>query len=264
MSRNKMTIKIVVNGFNKLGTREKGEKIIELLDKYNLGPWKYDTGERTKYTYQREEFLEFWTGMEKKHGVGMPFIKGKNFYFDIAWGSAIPYTSFAVIKLNLFESIDSLIEFAKAFFIWKEACYGYVCLGNELGKMYTPGLSMLDCLPGITWINIFGKPYVEMFKEENLLISPAYKSYKLEDGSYIIITSQAPFEDDCIMEEKNENLKKYLGVQHFCSRKYISANTIDEIIERCICIRPDEGYTIPDFTKYYPHVVYNGYCFIKA
>lgn len=48
------------------------------------------------------------------------------------------------------------------------------------------GENLEQCLPGVYWVNIFGKLYVDWFGEDKFKTLPCFYKEKLRDGSYLV------------------------------------------------------------------------------
>lgn len=245
-------LQITIKSFVNWGDKEKPEELIKLMNKYGIVPLKYDKSEKTKYNFEANAFFNFWMMMEKKHGLGIPFIKGKGFYTSINWGGAMPNQAWFTIDSKIFMDEQAILNFTKDFFNWGEAAYGYATLDERTKKMYTPGNNIEDCLGNIAWANFFSKPYVDMWGEEKLLNAPAWKKEKLENGGFMFLASKSIFTDS-EEAEKNENcLKEYLGEKYFYkNQNKPQISTYNQIIENFLNPPLNNGYEAPDFKKYY-------------
>lgn len=252
----KAQIYVSVKGFVRLGTEEQCREFVDVLMQNNLPPLKYGTSDRPRNVFKTEDFVKFWTEMEKKRGLGIPFIRGDGFYVSVNWGGAKPYYTFLVISGKKFFDWDSVIKFTKDLYNWNNACYGYIKLEKEYSKeLATPGYNIINCLGGITWANFFGKPYIDMWGEEKLLNAPTYKTERLDDGGFLLVTTESPLTDPAIAAEAEAKLRAYLGEEHFykCPTGEPERITREELYERVFGNHEPEptGYVAPNFGKYY-------------
>ena len=247
-------VDVTVYGFKNIGTEEKCREVIDVLMRNGLVPLKYGTSERPKNVFNIEDFVKLWTDMEKKKGFGIPFIRGDDFYVSISWGGAKPYYTFLNIAAKKFSDWKSVIEFSKDLFSWNESCYGYIGLDGVVDRLYAPGLNIIDCLGGITWANFFGKPYVDMWGEEKLLKAPTWKTERLKDGGYLLITDESPTAIG--RDDAEKKLREYLGEKYFYKKPLINKSetiTREELYEKVFGDHEPEptGYMAPDFSNYY-------------
>lgn len=251
------TVDITVYGFQKQGSEEKCRSFLKVLAKNGYVPLKYGSSERGGYAFDNEnDFLSFWTGLEKgNHGIGILVVKGKGLYISVKWGGAKPYCTWINLTIKKNEDWIKLLHFAKDIFQWSGAVYGYTKLTKERNELATPGCNIIDCLGGITWANFFGKPYVDMWGEEKLLNAPTWKTERLDDGGFLLITTESPIIDPVVAAEAEAKLRAYLGEEHFYKRPTGEPERItrEELYEKVFGDHEPEptGYVAPDFEKYY-------------
>jgi hypothetical protein len=238
--------------FKRLGDRKKCEDLIKVFSNNNLIPLRYDTSERTKYIYRENEFCDFWVNMEIERGYGIPFIRGQGFMASFSWGGAKPYFGWFSISTKVLSTPNLIRNFTIDIFEWAEACYSYASFEEYKKKLSTPGMNIMNCLGDITWANLFGKPYVDMWGEEKVINAPAWKTERLKNGGVILVTTESPFIEKKIAEKYEEKLKEYLGKTYFC-RKPIQQETLtyEELLQKSANPLPIIGYKTPDFSKYY-------------
>lgn len=244
-------IHISIKTFKRLGDKQKCKALIDLLFRNNLVPLKYDTSEGTRFKFEEDAFIKFWVDMEEKRGFGIPFIKGEGYNASFSWGGAKPYFAWFTISLGVLSTTDSILNFTKNIFEWSESCYGYATFDDYSKKLYTPGMNIMDCLGDITWANFFGKPYVDMWGEEKLINAPTWRTERLNDGGFLLVTTESPLVEQKIAEKYEEKLKKHLGSNYFC-RKPIPQETLtyQELLEKVANPPPIVGYKAPDFSRY--------------
>jgi hypothetical protein len=80
--------------------------------------------------------------------------------------------------------------------------------------------TLLDCIPDMYWLTIFGKPYLEMFGREKLLAAPQCSSRPIgEDHVALQLTNslEEVWANELGYEEKKSALKRYLNERAFLS-----------------------------------------------
>ena len=88
------------------------------------------------------------------------------------------------------------------------------------------GVDLEDSLPGLYWLNYFGRPYVQMIGKQKLLAAAAYEVHDLKDGVLIKLSS-TPFEWQGEAYQSSEQLiTKHIGTEFFFSKTDLTRNTI--------------------------------------
>lgn len=73
-----------------------------------------------------------------------------------------------------------------------------------------------EALTDIVWLNVFGRPYVDMIGRERLLSTPAYSVKELPNGAIVVQASESPFEHGSKeYDERCKKIKEHIGLQYF-------------------------------------------------
>jgi len=73
-----------------------------------------------------------------------------------------------------------------------------------------------EAITDIVWLNVFGKPYVDLIGRDKLLSCPCYKVEELSNGAIVIQVSETPY--DFGTQEYSEmcdKIKRQIGLQYF-------------------------------------------------
>jgi hypothetical protein len=250
----KNKIDIMIRGFGNLGKPELAEEFFcileELLEKKM--PTKLGIDEPIKIPYSREEGIKLWLESERigKLGGGI-LIKGPFGFGMIDWNKADNSNDITLlISTKVVGSklgIERLIKFAKNAFIWLNGVYGYV--SHESRPLSSPGMSYTTCLPDITWLNLFGKPYVEMFGVKVIESAPCFVD-RFAENSYLLKVSEGPQQVTPEILEKHEQIKKHLGKKAFDRKDPQKSFYTFEEIQAGLHEVNEEGYIAPDFSDY--------------
>lgn len=155
-------------------------------------------------------------------------------------GSAwIPGNQISVqVRSNSVQNEDAIV--------WAERCFGHLCatldpfygfacaseeyraknIFAEGGAVRAIGINIARYLPGLYWLNFFGKPYVEMIGMERILQAPAYRVARISSGCML---ETAPRPDEWNRSEYHTvvaRVLRHLGEQYFFSRDRESADSI--------------------------------------
>jgi hypothetical protein len=85
----------------------------------------------------------------------------------------------------------------------------------DFGKMLLP-VNLAKGLPGIFWANFFGTKYVELIGKEKFLNAQSHKKQELINDGFLLITTPSPLDVANVgCRNKQEELKKYIGLQYF-------------------------------------------------
>jgi hypothetical protein len=99
--------------------------------------------------------------------------------------------------------------------------------------------------PELHWINLFGRPYIELFGREKLLSAPCYKVEELAEGIIALQLTDNLFEP--IPEEMRASVKKYLCEQAFVE----SGKTYRDYLNKDIIV-PNFDYSQVMFDRTQP------------
>jgi hypothetical protein len=119
------------------------------------------------------------------------------------------------------------------------------------------------CIGGISWLTLFGAPYVEMFGKETLKTVPCIVEEFNED-QFLLLTSEEPIAATPELLALQERVRKHLGedafFRHEEKAKHLKSYTAEELQEGKD-VADKAGYRAPDFAKWYgttPDDVRNG------
>lgn len=243
---------ITVYSFQTQGSKEKCIGFLKAINDAGLKPLKYGSSERARHSYENEnQLIDYWTRSDKcNYGIGIVVIRGKGFYALIKWGGAKPYCTWIKFSVTKQENWDAILKFAQALFTWNGAVYGYVELESETNQLSTPGCNILDCLGGIAWGNLFGKPYVDMWSKQKMLDAPAWKTKILDNNGVMIVTTKSPLVESA---DAKALLKTYLGNQCFYNHPESAPKLItrEELYQSVFgnYNKIQTNYVAPDFAK---------------
>ncbi len=229
---------------NDFYNRELATKIIELINSYgkDFMPDKFDNYQPLKKKYNLEnldEVLEGWLN-EEGNSVNKEYMMG-SLLMDKSRSSKASYmVSWKKTQEPNFHffSFDCNIDYLKKngnLSKFLELC-SKLCLilnpvqgeiVNCMGKHTFAPLDLRLRHPELQWLNIFGKPYIELFGREKLLNTPCYKAYELSEDIIIIQLTESVFED--IPDEVRLKVKEYLGKDAFVELGKSSHNYKDGI-----------------------------------
>ncbi len=210
-------------------TDNSGQEIFEILLKSDFFvPDKFDSREPERYVFNEENqsrFLEFWKSEIK-------FLILKKIKPHISWIMIRMWpknmnrfnemsASFDSRYLSEKNGINNLVSFAKKLYLWGRVDHGYICHEedwnnkNYFGSFtkitkdrysFTGGISLIENLPGIYWVNFFGPAYVDFFGEVKFKEIQTFSKEKMKNGGYLLIISETPneFKSKNIIEEQNK------------------------------------------------------------
>jgi hypothetical protein len=180
------------------------------------------------------------------------FIKNKNFWASLHIEGRKPIANGFYLKIEGHEWI-STINFIKLLYQLFKPFYLHAGEQNTC-RIYTPGYSAVQCLGGMCWLNIFSKPYIDMWGRKKLENAPDCKVEWLEDGSVMILMVESPLEEEDITQKAEEKLKQYLGEESFFrdddkKKSFTPAEFKEYILHK----PPRKKYKVPDFSQYYDY-----------
>jgi hypothetical protein len=228
--------------------------LLEYIESIDLLPLKYGfSSYRPKYEYNSERKMDVADLCYKE---GSTSIKGKEFLieFGVSETYAKPYLHTFKIKTSSKVNPQRLVDIGVKLCSILKACYGFAHLSNDY-DWGTPGRSIEDCIFGFSWLNIFGKPYIDLWQKERILKAPAIISTC--DDFVIIMLSQTPFTEIEELRKKNDELKTYFGFKYFYNKRFENQKTsfksVQEISEYHKMLDEKADYLAPDFHKYYDY-----------
>jgi hypothetical protein len=84
-------------------------------------------------------------------------------------------------------------------------------LVHEGGRTYALGVRLAEGLPGLYWLNFFGKPYVRFIGEDRLLSAPAYEVKKVGNGVLIALNDSPLSWQSADYNEREINTINHIG-----------------------------------------------------
>lgn len=246
-------------GFSRLSGTTKAMEFMEILE--STGEWlipkKINDNEPIKIPFSKDNLKEVWNKMEiwSKGFVGSILFQNDYVTGSITWDAKNTNTISLWTNNTKKATLESkkakqVVELAKKLFLWANSVYGYGAHPSQGGVHYTPGLSYMDCLGGITWLALFGPPYVEMFGRERLLSAPCYVEEFAKDR-FLLMTSEEPREPDEELLALQERVKQHLGVEAFYRHDEPRQTVFTwEDIRQGKHLPNAQGYRSPDFSAY--------------
>lgn len=237
------TIWLSIKGFSSNKSVESCHQLLKIIQTRGLKISKCGDAEDTYREFVMDDFLALW---RKENSVNF---KGKRFE-----GMAILGPDVFAISFFLSSEVKPsvLLDFTKDLYDWQsDAFWGHVGAFRNSG-IYLSGRTADQCLPGVSWANLFGKPYVDAWGEEKVKHAPAYQISPLHDGGCMIVTSESPFDDPEESEAKRESLRDYLGRDYFFVPPDQPVTlTRDDLIQEMMHPKEKKKYLTPDFARYY-------------
>lgn len=223
---------------------ELATKVIELINSYgkDFMPDKFDNYQPLKKKYNLEnldEVLEGWLNEEgnrvnKEYMMGSLLMKksrSSKASYMISWEKTQEpnFHSFSfdcdIEYLKKKGNLSKFLELSSKLCLVLNPVQGRIV--NCMGKHTFAPLDLRLRHPELQWLNIFGKPYIELFGREKLLNTPCYKAYELSEDIIIIQLTESVFED--IPDEVRLKVKEYLGKDAFVELGKSSHNYKDGI-----------------------------------
>lgn len=198
------------------------ESLLEILLSYGLVIDKADNQEPIRKDFVKNNLLQIWKGIGIEGGcLSCDFLfKGKKeikFSGMATWNLNLHPNTEAFNGIDLWLNIpknydiDSLMKLGDDIFVWCEAVYGYITeeskdpSNNLIGNIY-------NGLPGLMWVNYFGKPYIT---DSDFSILNDYTP--INHGIRLVL-SEKP-NDEILSDSKFlESVKNEIGAEWFSSR----------------------------------------------
>jgi hypothetical protein len=249
-------IYLLIRGAGNLGKMELAEDFFHML--HEIGseciPTRLGICEPMKIQYSIENAKKLWLESEKKGkwGGGIIFKGASGLLGSVNWNDVDNSNDLSFrIASNVMLSgkkIDKFVTFTKKLFVWSNGFYGHAYHGSK--PIFSSGLDYKTCLPGISWLNLFGKPYVNMFGADVIESAPCYVE-KFAESSYILLTSKEPRTVTPDLLYRHELVKDHLGKEAF-DRKDTPRQSVYtwEDIRTGKHLPSTEGYRSPDLSEY--------------
>jgi len=205
---------------------EKADQLAKVLTSESdfIVPEKFDQREPEHFTFDPENLTklhEFWTSRSPDvlFKRKKPYLNWLN--LTIAHGKRFNeiLSGFDDRYFKEEDKIAKLISYVKQLYKWGDIDHGYVChrkdweIKNKFERpteikgrpVSTGGVWLGEFLPGIYWINFFGPTYINFFGKERFVSLPTYYKEELQDGGFMVLTAQSPFDYD---KSKTKKLEK--------------------------------------------------------
>jgi hypothetical protein len=221
------------------------QKIRAYAEKWNL----YNSESSKKIWIKSSEiYKKFRGGIFGGGDVSFQGKKPRLYYGCVNWEFNGYNNIFISISMKYIESTigyNKFLELIKRLFIWCNGFYGYGKHPSQYSIHSTPGLDYETCIGGISWLTLFGAPYVELFGKETLKTVPCIAEEFNED-QFLLLTSEEPIEATPELLALQERVRKHLGEDAFFRHAEEAKRA------KMGYDAPDEtGYRAPDFAKWY-------------
>jgi hypothetical protein len=248
-------IHLLIHGYKSLGKKSLAEEFLQILK--DAGeiylPSKIGMYEPIKTPYSVEDTIKLWVESEKEMNYGgSVMMTGSNqLSWSIDWkldGSNSVSLWIATKSAIAKKGTEHLVALAKQLFIWANGVYGYGCHISQIH--YTPGLNYRICLGGLSWMALFGDPYVKMFGKDVILTAPC-KVEEFAENRFMLLTSDEPIDETPELIAVQEKVKKHLGEEVFYREEPPRQTplTMEDLLAGKN--KPSkEGYRSPDLSAY--------------
>ena len=182
-------------------------------------PKKIGMYEPIKTPYTLENACQMWMESVKEMGFGCMDFVGNMINGSIRWKNYNLNSISIYIScdfLNSSEKIQKLISLVKKLFSWSNGLYGFVVHPSQSSSM--PGLSFETCLWGISWMTLFGLPYVKMFGKNTIETAPCMVE-EFSENMFMLLTAPEPREQNQELIDAQLKVKKHLGEDAFWRRE---------------------------------------------
>ena len=261
-----MEIRIVLLTNHRLNTDEMAKKVYNLLCSYNeTMPTHFDQWEPIKIVFpnNQKEFINLWCFRKKgdlilwKRKKSLKF--GGHVNFKNSYGFNELLWTIELKKTDTIQKIKPFINNIINFFAINQFLFGFICsteeyylnnilkntpfyFNNKGEKIYHPpgyvspilpvGLDLRKHIPGLYWITLFGKIYVDWFGKEKMKTAPAYKVFELPNDAigYQLYEDPAQYQEE-ESQETARRVKQYLGEKAFFDISDIDRETIAPYID---------------------------------
>jgi len=217
MNKRHNWVGIVIHGFRMLNNIKDVEIFQRMLK--DLGsefiPKRIGMYEPFKTPYTDEAVKNMWLNSPNElNGIGSLHFQSKTLSGYITWSPDNSNRLSFDISLSALKDHQRLINFSKQAFLWLNGVYGEGFHFTQIGVNYTPGYSFDKCIGGITWMTLFGLPYVSMFGKETIETAPCMVE-EFAENCFMLLTSKEPREPDEEILERQQKVKLHLGEDAF-------------------------------------------------
>jgi len=88
------------------------------------------------------------------------------------------------------------------------------------------GVNVSKALPGLYWLNFFGRPYRDLIGRECLLSAPAHEVRELDDGVLLALHENPRAWDTPGYRAREKQVREHLGPQYFFSKDDPNRKTV--------------------------------------
>ena len=244
---------LLIRGFGSPGDMKSAEEFFQMLHKAGekYMPARLGLAEPLKAPYSMENAKKMWLDSGENRPYGGILFKGPALFGSSNWNNRDNSNLFGLTIASTLvtteKEVEKFIGYAKKLFVWSNGVYGNA--HHSSNSIYTPGLDYRTCLGGITWMNLFGKPYVKMFGRDVIETAPC-KVEEFAENCFMLLTEKKPIRANPELLEIQERVKNHLGKDAFCRPdacpKFL---TMEDL--RAGRDRPStEGYRSPDLSEY--------------
>jgi hypothetical protein len=247
-------VDLLIRGFGYLGEDISLQKFFEMLGEAGEGykPVKLGVGEPLRIPFSMENAKSTWvkSKIEQKYGSGILF-KGESMFGSIDCNKIDNSNHISLrieskfLKTN--GAVQRFITLAKKLFIWSSGFYGNA--HHSSNSIYSSGLDYRTCLPGITWMNLFGKPYVKMFGRDVMETAPCVVE-EFAENCFMLLTADKPIRVNPDLLKIQDKVKTHLGRDAFDRKDPRKTFLTMEDLKAGRGRPSTEGYRSPDFFEY--------------
>jgi len=226
-------VKVELDSTQYFGRKPIGVQFIDLLFRYEgiYLPERWDTEDRARLrrSFDRSclpELIEEWTRSEEWKTL---FFTRKrpsqiDLTVDIQRHRRAKFNEFsAYIHENYFKSAaqeKELLNFAIDMSLITRTDYGFIAHKKQ-ERRQSPILTPAERLPGIYWVNFFGRPYIEFFGREKLLATPCYEVREINENLLLLLTAEGLNAPEIIESDEVVNqIKEYLNQNAFAGPNF--------------------------------------------
>jgi len=220
-----------------LGTRPKGEELLDLLQTMDNGRWvpeKWGHFEPIRSAFSpemREAILAAWTE-ESPPGTGYAsnsvLFKRRNPVVLICattWRETVPDMNRIWLDLDAkpfatCNGMERLRGIMLDLMSWSQGVYGTMCHSRQSHKRIEQG-TPLDMLKRLDWMTFFGEPYLELFGgRQRVLAAPCHSVQEVPSGVLLLAAPQPTSPEITESDRLLVSLEEYLNPLAFAGRGY--------------------------------------------
>ncbi len=210
----------------------KGRTLVEFLNSeepFCFERWDYSEPITKPFLVCDEEFLDAW---ETEKWILLESESSK-LWLSIRWNPKFnivnQISGRILVSRNEPQSVFELIGFMNGLIAWGEVDYGYACLASEFeqknileqpaminGKLIkSAGMNPTKYLPGIYWLNFFGKKITRHWEKKDLDGILCHKKH-VGVGGITVFAYPSPYDYSTAENQRiNNSIISYLGSEYF-------------------------------------------------